>query len=166
MAGGAALPGEIVETAFADVTSPARLEVVRSSPTIVIDGAHNPAGAEALVGALDEVFDFSRLIGVVGILVDKDAEGLLERLEPVLTEVVITRASSVRSYDLEELTEIAQDIFGEDRVRTAEKLDAALDIAVTVAESEDMVGVGTGVGVLVTGSILLAAEARILLGKG
>lgn len=166
MAGGAALPAEIVEAAFADVDSPGRLEVLRSSPTILVDAAHNPDGANALVEAVGEAFEFSRLIGVVAILADKDAEGLLERLEPLLTEVVITRAGTNRSYDVSELAQIAIDVFGEDRVRTSERLDEALDIAVTVAESEDTVGVGSGVGVLVTGSALLAGEARILLGKG
>ncbi len=164
--GGAALPAGIVEAAFGDVTSPGRLEVVRSSPTILIDAAHNPAGAVALVEAVGEAFDFSRLIGVVGIFMDKEAEQILEILEPVLAEVVITRSVSNRSYDVTELAEIAIDIFGEDRVRTSERIDEALDIAVTVAESEDTIGVGSGVGVLVTGSALLAGEARILLAKG
>ena len=164
--GGAALPGEIVEAAFFNVDSPGRMEVVRSSPTIVIDAAHNPAGIDSLVAGLAEVFDFGRLIGVVGILADKDAEGVLTQLEPILSEIVISRVSSGRSYEVDELTEIAIDVFGEDRVHSAERLDGALDIAVTLAESEDTIGVGTGIGVVVTGSALLAAEARILLGKG
>lgn len=166
ISGGAALPAGIVEAAFGDMDAPGRLEVVRSSPTILVDAAHNPAGAAALVAAVDEVFDFSRLIGVVGIFMDKEAEQFLEALEPILAEIVITRSASNRSYDVTELAEMAIDIFGEDRVSTSERLDEALDIAVTVAESEDTIGVGSGVGVLITGSALLAGEARILLGKG
>ena len=118
------------------------------------------------MAGLAEVFDFGRLIGVVGILADKDAEGVLTQLEPILSEIVISRVSSGRSYEVDELTEIAIDVFGEDRVHSAERLDGALDIAVTLAESEDTIGVGTGIGVVVTGSALLAAEARLLLGKG
>ena len=164
--GGAALPAGVVEAGFAAATSPGRLEVVRSSPTILVDAAHNPAGAEVLVDALEEAFGFTRLIGVVGVLGDKDAEGLLSVLEPVLAEIVVTQSSSPRSTDAEDLHELAVDVFGEDRVHLAPRLDAALDIAATLAESEDTIGVGTGAGVIVTGSVVLAAEARVLLGRG
>jgi len=166
MANGGALPGEIVEAGFAKATSPGRLEIVRSSPTIVVDAAHNPGGAEVLVKALEESFNFERLVGVIGILGDKDAETVLSILEPVLAEVVITTSSSVRSTDVEELADLAREIFGEDRVFAEERLDDAIDLAGARAEYYDTIGVGTGTGVLVAGSVILAAEARILLGRG
>ncbi len=97
--GGRALDGPLVEAAFADVTSPGRLEVVRSSPTVLVDAAHNAAGAEALATALGEAFDLRHLVGVVAIMADKDAEPLLAALEPVLAEIVVTRNSSERSAD-------------------------------------------------------------------
>jgi dihydrofolate synthase/folylpolyglutamate synthase len=161
LTGGRALDPGVVEVAFADVDSPGRLEVVRSSPTIIVDGAHNPAGVEALVAGLEEAFELTRLVGVVGVMADKDPEGMLAALEPVLAEVVITRASTSRALDAEDLADIAIDIFGEDRVHTVERLNDALDLAVARAESE----VERGSGVLVTGSILLVAEARRLLGR-
>lgn len=161
LTGGRALDPGVVEVAFADVDSPGRLEVVRSSPTIIVDGAHNPAGVEALVAGLEEAFELTRLVGVVGVMADKDPEGMLAALEPVLAEVVITRASTSRALDPEDLADIAIDIFGEDRVHTVERLSDALDLAVSRAESE----VERGSGVLVTGSILLVAEARRLLGR-
>ncbi|MEZ0448616.1 bifunctional folylpolyglutamate synthase/dihydrofolate synthase [Cellulomonas sp. ICMP 17802] len=161
LTGGRALDPGVVEVAFADVDSPGRLEVVRSSPTIIVDGAHNPAGIEALVAGLEEAFELTRLVGVVGVMADKDPEGMLAALEPVLAEVVITRASTSRALDAEDLADIAIDIFGEDRVHTVERLNDALDLAVARAESE----VERGSGVLVTGSILLVAEARRLLGR-
>lgn len=161
LTGGRALDPGVVEVAFADVDSPGRLEVVRSSPTIIVDGAHNPAGVEALVAGLEEAFELTRLVGVVGVMADKDPEGMLAALEPVLAEVVITRASTSRALDVEDLADIAIDIFGEDRVHTVERLNDALDLAVSRAESE----VERGSGVLVTGSILLVAEARRLLGR-
>lgn len=164
VSGGGALDGDIVGAAFQGVDSPGRLEVVRRSPTILVDAAHNAAGARALVDAIEESFDFTRLVGVVGILADKDAETILSLLEPVLAEVVVTQSSSVRSHDVDDLEEIAVDIFGEDRVRSAGRLDEAIDVAAGRAESEDLIGVGTGTGVLVTGSVILAAEARTLLG--
>ncbi|AEE45619.1 bifunctional folylpolyglutamate synthase/dihydrofolate synthase [Cellulomonas fimi] len=161
LTGGAALDGDVVGTAFADVSSPGRLEVVRSSPTVLVDGAHNPAGVEALVAALDEAFAFQRVVGVVGVMADKDPEGILALLEPVLAEVVVTRASNPRALDPQDLAEVAVDVFGEDRVHVVERLDEAIDLAAARAEGE----VERGGAVLVTGSILLVAEARILLGR-
>ncbi|XBH22452.1 folylpolyglutamate synthase/dihydrofolate synthase family protein [Jonesiaceae bacterium BS-20] len=166
IAGGGALSAEIVEQGFAAVTSPGRLEIVRSSPTIIVDAAHNGAGAQALAKTIEDEFQFARLIGVVAILGDKDAETVLSFLEPILAEIVVTQSSSVRSTDVSELEELAIEIFGEDRVFAADELSDAIDIAATRAESEDEIGVGTGTGVLVAGSVILAAEARTLLGRG
>lgn len=163
--GGAALPAGIVEAGFAGATSPGRLEVLRSSPTIIVDAAHNTAGAEALVGALDETFGLTRVVAVVAILADKDAEGILSVLEPHVDELVVTEVHSVRATPAEELGELAEDIFGEDRVHVLPDLASALDTAATLAESEDTVGVGAGAAVVVAGSVILAAEARILLGR-
>ena len=78
---------DTVRAGFAAAESPGRMETVRSSPTIMLDGAHNAAGAQALAAALEEAFAFERLVGVVGILGDKDAEAVLTALEPVLTSV-------------------------------------------------------------------------------
>ena len=89
------LDPEVVRAGFAAVTSPGRLEVVRRSPTILVDAAHNPHGATALALALGEAFSFARLVGVVAIFADKDAGAMLEALEPALDHVVVTRNSSV-----------------------------------------------------------------------
>ncbi|HZL03603.1 MAG TPA: folylpolyglutamate synthase/dihydrofolate synthase family protein [Cellulomonas sp.] len=159
--GGAALDGDVMGAAFVDVDSPGRLEVIRTSPTVLVDAAHNPAGVAALVEAVEEAFEFTRLVGVVGVLSDKDPENILAGLEPLLAEVVITHVSSPRSMDVHDLAEIAIDVFGEDRVHVEERLDAAIDLAVARAESEEQYGAG----VLVTGSVVLVAEARILLGR-
>lgn len=161
--GGGALEADVVERAFAAVDSPGRLEVVRRSPTILVDAAHNAAGVEALVEALDEAFAFTRLVGVVGVLADKDAETILSGLEPVLAEIVVTRSTSPRAMDTDDLAEVARDVFGEDRVLVAERLDDALDLAVARAEFE---GETRGTGVLATGSITVVAEVRTLLGRG
>lgn len=162
MAGGGALEGGIVEAAFADAESPGRLELVRSSPTVLVDAAHNPAGAEALVVAVEEAFAFQRIVGVVGVMADKDPESILTVLEPSLAEVVITRASNPRAMEIEDLAEIAVDVFGEDRVHVRERLDDAITLAADLAEAE----VERGAAVLVTGSVLLVAEARVYLGRG
>lgn len=159
-----ALDAAPVEAAFADAHSPGRLEVVRTSPTVIVDAAHNPHGAEATVAALSEAFAFERLVGVVAILADKDAEQILAALEPALDEIVVTRSSSERALDVAELAEVAADVFGEDRVHTAERLDEAIARAADLAE-QGTGGSPTGAGVLVTGSITVVAEARILLGR-
>ncbi|MEU9287640.1 folylpolyglutamate synthase/dihydrofolate synthase family protein [Streptomyces sp. NPDC048275] len=154
---------DTVRKAFASVTSPGRLEVVRRSPTVVLDAAHNPAGARATADAVSEVFDFSRLIGVVGASGDKNVRGLLEAFEPIFTEVVITQNSSHRAMDADELAGIAVEIFGEDRVQVEPRLDDAIEAAITLAEEE---GEYAGGGVLVTGSVITVGEARLLLGRG
>ena len=155
---------DIVRAAFASVTSPGRLETVRRSPTILLDAAHNPAGAEALVEALGESFAFSRLVGVVGVLGDKDVVGLLEALEPALDALVVTTNSSPRAMPADELGDIAVGVLGEDRVTVAPRMGDALDAAVAIAESDsDLIGAPGGIGVLVTGSVITVGEARRLL---
>ncbi|MFD5318552.1 bifunctional folylpolyglutamate synthase/dihydrofolate synthase [Streptomyces sp. NPDC127098] len=156
------LDAEVVRAAFASVTSPGRLEVVRSSPTVVLDAAHNPAGAQATAAAISESFGFSRLIGVVGASAGKDVRGLLEAFEPVFTEVVVTSNTSHRAMDVDELAALAVEVFGEERVQVEPRLDDALDEAITLAEEEHEYG---GAGVLVTGSVITVGEARLLLGK-
>lgn len=163
--GGGALDGGVVEAAFADVTSPGRLEVVRTSPTVLVDAAHNPGGAEALVDALDEAFAFSRLVGVVGVMGDKDAEGILSVLEPVLPEIVVTQASLDRAMPADELGAIAREVFGEDRVRVEPSLPDAIALAADLAEQGDDDRIGSGTGVIVAGSVILAAEVRALFGR-
>ncbi|MET3772189.1 bifunctional folylpolyglutamate synthase/dihydrofolate synthase [Arthrobacter nitrophenolicus] len=157
---------EVLQEGFAGVTSPGRLEVVRTAPTIIVDAAHNPDGIKASAAALQEAFTFTRLVPVVGVLKEKDAEEILRELKESLggiaEEYCFTQSNSPRAVPAAELAELAVDLgFGEDNVHIAEKLDDALEWAVERAEAnDDLSG-----GVLVTGSITLVAEARILLGK-
>ena len=159
---GRTLDADTVRAAFGSVRSPGRLEVVRTSPTVVLDAAHNPAGAAAAAAGVSEAFSFSRLVGVVGTSGDKDVKGLLTAFEPVFAEVVVTRNSSFRATDVDELAAAAVEVFGEDRVRVEPRLDDALEAAITLAEEE---GEFAGAGVLVTGSVITVGEARLLLGK-
>lgn len=157
---------EVLQEGFAAVSSPGRLEVVRTAPTIIVDAAHNPDGIKASAAALQEAFSFTRLVPVVGVLKEKDAEEILRELKESLGDVAeeycFTQSNSPRAIPAAELAELAVDLgFGEDNVHIAEKLDDALEWAVERAEAnDDLSG-----GVLVTGSITLVAEARILLGK-
>ena len=160
--GARGLDPERVRAGFAAVTSPGRLEIVRSSPTVIIDAAHNPHGAQALSAALHESFAFSYLIGVIAVLEDKDALGLLRALEPVFAEVVVSENHSPRAMPVDDLADLAFSVFGEDRVRVARTMSDAIDVAVGVA---DLTAAGEGgTGVVVTGSVVTAAQARGLLG--
>lgn len=154
---------ETVREGFLMVSSPGRLEIVRRSPTVIVDAAHNPHGAVALAAAVAESFDFESLVGVIGILGEKDAQGVLIALEPVLDHVVVTTPTSVRALPAEDLAVIACDIFGEERVWIEPKLADALDRAVTLAEEVNDYG---GAGVLVTGSVVLVGEAKRLMTRG
>ena len=151
-----------VRNGFAQAISPGRLERVRTSPTTFIDAAHNPHGAKALGAALDRDFDFARLIGVLSIFADKDATGILTALEPYLTEVVITQNSSPRALDAYDLAETARDIYGEERVHVAEDLPGAYAQAVELAEDAE---VQSGSGIIITGSVVTAGDARAMFGK-
>jgi dihydrofolate synthase / folylpolyglutamate synthase len=154
------LDPDAVRAAFAAVSSPGRLEVVRRSPTVLLDGAHNAAGAAALAAALGDAFAFDTLVAVVAVLADKDAAGLLAELEPVVNSLVVTTNGSPRAMAADVLAEVAVEVFGEDRVEVAVRLDDAIDAAVAAAESEAQIG---GAGVVVTGSIVTVGEARHLL---
>lgn len=158
------LDEEIVRAAFAEVTSPGRLEIVRRSPTVVLDAAHNPHGAEALGAALDDSFTFSPLIGVLGVMADKDHEGLLVALEPHLAHVICSQNSTERAMPAGQLAEAARAVFGEDRVSVATRLADAIDQAAALAEAGEAFGDPLGSGaVLVTGSVVTVGEARSLL---
>ncbi|NNG96687.1 bifunctional folylpolyglutamate synthase/dihydrofolate synthase [Gordonia araii NBRC 100433] len=155
---------EAVRTGFASVINPGRLERVRSAPTVYLDAAHNPHGAQALAAALAEEFDFQRLVGVISVLGDKDVVGLLEALEPVLDKVVITNNGSPRALDTGVLADAAEAVFGEDRVVVEPFLPDAVEQAIALAEEDDGAPL-SGTGVVITGSVVTAGAARSLFGK-
>ena len=159
-----ALDADLVAEAFAEVASPGRLEIIRRSPTIVLDAAHNPHGAAAVVAALEDSFTFSPLIGVIGVMADKDYEGLLSEFEPALAHVVCTQNTTDRAMPSGVLAEVARGIFGQDRVSETDSLADAIDQAAALAEAGGVFGeaIGSG-GVLVTGSVVTVGEARAML---
>ena len=145
------------------MTSPGRLEVVRRSPLVIVDSAHNPAGMAASMEGLTEAFTFASVIGVLAVSADKDIPGILDQLEPVVSELVVTRNSSDRSMDPDKLAELAEAVFGPDRVHPAERLDDALELAVRLADEASGEEGLTRTAVLVTGSVITAGDARTLL---
>jgi dihydrofolate synthase / folylpolyglutamate synthase len=157
-------PG-IVRRAVATMSSPGRLEVVRRSPVVIVDAAHNPGGMAASVEALTEAFTFTDLIGVIAVSEDKDVAGILGELEPLVTQLVVTSNSAARSMAPAALADVASAVFGPDRITIAERLDDAIELGVALADEADAAGEGGPgkTGVLITGSVYTAGDARVLL---
>jgi dihydrofolate synthase/folylpolyglutamate synthase len=129
---------------------------------VLVDAAHNPAGVAATVDAIRESFDFTRLVGVVGVVRGKDVSGMLAALEDICAELVVTQNASKRALPADELGALAVDVFGADRVSVQPRLTDALTEAMELAEAgpDDALG---GSGVLVIGSVITAGEARTLM---
>lgn len=153
------LDPELLREAVAGMTAPGRLEVVRRSPTVVVDSAHNPHGMETLARALEESFTFARLVGLVAVFEDKDAEGMLSALAPAVDHLVVSRNSSPRSMEPEALGRLARELLGDGMVTVVENLPDALELAGSLADEGGVSG-----GVIATGSIHTAADVRMLLG--
>ena len=153
---------EAVRAGFANVTSPGRCEIIHRDPTIIIDAAHNPHGAAALADTIQSEFTFDDVIGIFAPMGDKDVRGILLELEQVMDSVIVTANSSPRAMKIEELELIAAEIFGIDRVFTANNLFEAIEKAIKDSVrplSEDTIGI------LITGSVVTAGEARTTLRK-
>lgn len=177
-AGEQPLGQEVLQEGLAQVTSPGRLELLRTNPSLVIDAAHNPQGIEATAATLRETFNFSALGLVVGILDDKDALGILTTLfdhfGDEIEYLAVTQSNSPRAIRAEALTEIALDAgWDEDQLFTTESVVDAIawavrgvrDLDATVQDAGKTLTAGTGgAGVLVTGSITLVGQVRELLG--
>ncbi|MEX2289618.1 MAG: folylpolyglutamate synthase/dihydrofolate synthase family protein [Mycobacteriales bacterium] len=157
------LDPDLVREGFARTASPGRLEVVRTSPTVLLDAAHNAPGMAATVAALTDAFAFTHLVAVVAVLRDKDVPAMLGVLEPAVAQLVVTQNGSPRAMPVDVLADLARDVFGEDRVQIEDALDDALSTAVGLADAEAEYG---GAGVLVTGSVVTVGEARTLLHRG
>jgi dihydrofolate synthase/folylpolyglutamate synthase len=158
-----ALDPVIVRQAVAGITSPGRLEIIRRSPLVLLDAAHNPGGMAASMEALTEAFTFSELVAIVAVAEDKDVTGILDEMEPVVTRLVVTGNSSTRSMDPAALGEVAAGVFGPDRVSVAARLDDAIELGVTLADEADAADGPGSAAVLVTGSVITAGDARVLL---
>lgn len=159
------LDHELVVTGLGSVTSPGRLELIRSAPPVLLDAAHNPHGIAASARALAEAFTFAKLNLVVGVLQEKDAAQMLRVLAQAWSEVEVelwcTRSHSPRAVDPEALARIAVDMgFDEELVHVEPRLDEACSVAIAdAAARQEFDG-----AVLVTGSVTVVGEARVLLG--
>jgi dihydrofolate synthase/folylpolyglutamate synthase len=155
--GGGKLPlnKDVLAEGLATATSPGRLQVIGTDPTVLVDAAHNPHGAATLAIALTEYFTFDHVTAVIGILGDKDSAGILRELDAVVDDFVITQSTSDRAVQADDLAAIAVSVLGADRVTVEPSLEAALELARERASATEK-----GVA-LVTGSITLVGDAMV-----
>ena len=163
-AGETKLDESAVREAFANATSPGRCEVIMRNPTVIIDAAHNPHGAQSLRKTIKEEFDFESIIGVIAPMGDKDVDGIFEELEDVVSQVIVSRNTSHRAADLDELQARAKNIFGANRVVAIESLSHAIRSAIDQAKLENAVN-DLNSAVLISGSVVTAGEARAIIRK-
>ena len=152
----------VLRAALASATSPGRCEIVMRKPTIIIDAAHNPHGAVSLRRTLSEEFDFESIIGIVAPMGDKDVDGILEELEAVVSQIIVTRNTSHRAAEIDELKSRALQIFGSERVRAAGNLPEAISQAIDQARIENAIN-DTNTAIVITGSVVTAGEARAIV---
>jgi dihydrofolate synthase/folylpolyglutamate synthase len=131
---------------IADASWPGRLEFVSPNPDVILDGAHNPAGARALARYLTRFYAGQKIWMIFGAMRDKAIEEVAEILFPMAGELILTAPDSTRAIRPEALVELAG------RGRCAENLEAALEIVRAEADSDDVV--------VITGSLFLIGEAR------
>ncbi len=163
-AGETKLDESAVREAFANATSPGRCEVIMRNPTVIIDAAHNPHGAQSLRKTIKEEFDFESIIGVIAPMGDKDVDGIFEELEDVVSQVIVSRNTSHRAADLDELQARAKSVFGANRVVAIESLTDAIRSAIDQAKLENAIN-DLNSAVLISGSVVTAGEARAIIRK-
>ncbi len=149
------LDEDSVRAALRSVRWPGRLEIADRHPTILLDGAHNPAGAEGLAIALREFFTWDRLHLVITVSGNKDVAGIVRALAPVADIAYAARNTSERSGDTFAIAEA----FGAEGkpVELFDSVAEALDTARAAAAETDLI--------LVTGSLYTVADARRALGE-
>ncbi len=153
---------DAVRAGFANVTSPGRCEIVHRDPTIILDAAHNPHGAKAIAETIQSEFTFDEVTGIVAVMADKDALGILQALEPVMNQIIVTTNSTERSMAVADLEALAHQVFGVDRVFSQPTLTEAIEKAIKDSVrplSEE------SLAILITGSVVTVGEARTAVRK-
>jgi dihydrofolate synthase / folylpolyglutamate synthase len=148
------LPEDVVTEAFAAVRSPGRLEVLGHQPLVLLDGAHNVAGAEALRAALAEEFPETPRTLVVGLLREKEPHEMLEALDAKhASRLLCCRPPSPRALDPAAVAAAGADLgLVPDRIETFDSVDAAITRARAVTMDDAQI--------VVTGSLYTVGAAR------
>lgn len=145
---------DLIREGFAAVEVPGRLEVVHRDPTVVLDGAHNPAGAVRAAEAVRESFAFRDIVLVLGCMADKEVDKILTAFRDVASHVVVTAAPSDRAMPPDQLAKIAQNVWAGTSVAIEESatIEQAIEKATGIVGESD--------AVLVTGSLYTVGAAR------
>lgn len=153
-AGSVPIAADVLADGLGGATSPGRLQLIGAAPTVLVDAAHNPHGARALVTALREAFDFDEWGVVLGVLSDKDAAGIVAEIAPVAAHVFATAPDSERAEEADAIADLAEahDL----RVSVHRDLAEAAEAARAWAAASDRRAV------VIAGSVVLAGEALTL----
>ncbi len=149
------LDGKAVEAGLLSVRWPGRLEILETNPLVVLDGAHNPHGAESLRTALMSLFPYRRLHLVMGIMGDKDIRGIFRRLLPLAETAIFTRPRYGRAADPENLRRLASPLIK--KIYVIPKPGDAIAQAKSLASPDD--------AICITGSLYFAGEVKELYGE-
>lgn len=142
--------GGIASRALLKADSPGRLETLEENPLVVIDGAHNPAGAAKLAEAVKTEFEYDRLILVLGVLADKDVGGIVEMLAPLADRIIATSPDYYRAMPADALAETIKRV--NSNVLVEPDTVKAVEKAKELAGETDLV--------LVTGSLYVIGEIK------
>jgi dihydrofolate synthase / folylpolyglutamate synthase len=151
-----------IRSGLAAARWPGRLELIEGNPAVLIDGAHNPAAADALSEAIKKVFlkKYKKIIMVLGIMSDKEIKGIMKPLLPLASEIIMTAPSYSRASSPEHLSGIAASL-GFPNVRTASTVKEALETAISCSSLPER----DSSLVVVTGSFYTIGEAKEALGQ-
>jgi len=133
-----------------EVEWPGRLELISSTPRVVLDGAHNPAGALVLKDALPKEFQYDRLILLVGMMRDKDIVSVLRLLVPLADHIILTKSSSGRAAPPSLLKKASG--------RNGRKTETIEDLKEAIGRGLSLTGPGDLL--CITGSLYTVGEAR------
>jgi dihydrofolate synthase/folylpolyglutamate synthase len=149
-----AIAPDVLAEGLGAVTSPGRLQLVGANPTVIVDAAHNPHGARALVAALRDSFDFDEWGVVLGVLSDKDAAGILDEIAPVSTHLFATAPDSDRASDADVIADLAE--------ARGVAVSVHRDLAEASDAAREWAAASDRRAVVIAGSVLLAGEALSL----
>ncbi|WP_454166904.1 bifunctional folylpolyglutamate synthase/dihydrofolate synthase [Microbacterium lacticum] len=151
--GGAEQPlaTDVVADGLAQVTSPGRLQLVGVAPTVLVDSAHNPHGARALVSALEDSFDFDEWGIVLGAFGDKDIAGMVSTVVPAAAHVFATAPDSDRAADPDALADLVE--------AAGAHVTVHRDLAEAAEAAREWAAASDRRAVVIAGSVVLAGEA-------
>ncbi len=153
---------DLVQEAFAEFSSPGRLQILKRNPTIVIDAAHNPAGIRATKQGITESFQFNNLILILAFMGDKDVDQILEELKGFAQVVILTQTNSIRALSVVDLAKKVKNISQfATRIESSDNSSEAIKLAMNLAKD-----LGNSAGIIALGSVVLAGEIGLLIKGG